>query len=468
VSAERSTSAAAGRRRGASRVAAAAALLSLAASAVPQPPGMAEGEVEPPRTDPAPIKGADLELLEEVRQVATRVEQLRGQTFDRPPVAVRAPDPMREVAAEIRAGNVLARERLAARGAAWRDLGLAGDEGGPARLLVALAGDIEGIGFDPAGNRLLVAPDRLTAQDFQPREGQEGPATILAVTGVRQDEPLIAHVVTHVRQRERLGRDPLHVPTTDGVLAAAAWAEGEANLVAVRYLFAGLGVADDVLGSGLSPEDVLDGRLLAASRDALSAIERDLLHFVYIEGFAQSVTQFRAGGWSALDGAMNRRRSTRDILHADRSPLEPAAFPAPSPPIPGAVVADEDALGEQAIVTLIAHGTGKDNLGLIAGDGWAGDRVLRWTRPGQPGGATEWTSRWADAAAAEEFDYGLVRAFDTRFADQSFTGPADGERELRADDRLIRIRRTGSDVRVLVLPASWSAPPASSTKATPR
>ena len=65
----------------------------------------------------APVpKGADLQLLAAVRHIASDVTRLRGQPFLRPPVVVRAPDPMRLVAAKIRAFNVLPREPLKARG----------------------------------------------------------------------------------------------------------------------------------------------------------------------------------------------------------------------------------------------------------------------------------------------------------------------------------------------------------------
>ena len=70
------------------------------------------------------IKGADLNLLEAVRAIGGEVEKLRGERFDRPPLAVRVTDDMRNVAAEIRAFSVIDRDRLAARGRAWADVGL--------------------------------------------------------------------------------------------------------------------------------------------------------------------------------------------------------------------------------------------------------------------------------------------------------------------------------------------------------
>ena len=215
-------------------------LLALLQAGEGTPPG-----APPAREQAAPaatIKGADLDLLEAVRAIAGRVEDLRGERFRRPPLAVRAPEMMRGVAAEIRARNVLPREQLEARGRAWADLGLGG-ESSPESLLRVVAGDLEGIAFDPQGNRLLVGPERLTGADFVPHDEDDRDSTVLMMTGVRPDEPLVAHLLMHVRQLEREGADSLE-PTTDRLLAHAAWNEGEANLVALRYLFQGMGVAE--------------------------------------------------------------------------------------------------------------------------------------------------------------------------------------------------------------------------------
>lgn len=353
--------------------------------------------------------GADLELLEAVRKIASDVTRLRGESFDRPPVAVRAPDEMREVSAEIRAFNVLSRERLEARGRAWADLGL-GRTASPALLLKALAGDLAGIAFDPQGNRLLVAPDRLTKEDFG-TEGELGPeATVLMMTGVRVDEPLVAHSLMHVRQLEREGSDLL-VATTDAMLARSAWAEGEANLVAVRYLFEGMNLADEVMEFPLDPGELLDGRLMPPGLAALGSAERLLVRFVYEEGFQATVQAYRTGGWKAVDAARARARSCRDLLHPGDSLPDVGGFPGPSPPRPGLRLADEDTLGEQVIFVLLSTLTGKDNLALLAAEGWNGDRLYRWEAPGGPAGqgVTEWRTRWSSADDATDFAYALGR-----------------------------------------------------------
>jgi hypothetical protein len=167
----------------------------------------AGGSTDPPTPEPGvAIKGADMALLSAVRKIGERVASMRGEGFDRPPVAVRAPEELRAAAAEIRAYNIVSRHRLEARGRAWSDVGL-GAPTLPSRLYLALASDVQGVGLDPGADRLLFAPDRLTESDFfqESDKRDESPATLLLLTGVRVDEPLTAHLLMHLRQRERLG-----------------------------------------------------------------------------------------------------------------------------------------------------------------------------------------------------------------------------------------------------------------------
>lgn len=382
------------------------------------------------------------------------MEWLRGQKFERPPIAVRVPDTMREVVAEMRAYSVLPQERLAARGRAWSDLGL-GHSDAPGRLLRILAADLEGIGFEPQGNRLLVSPNRLTVEDFQPREGPHDPSTVLLMTGVRPDEPVVGHLLMHVRQRERAGRDPLE-PTTDRLLAVMAWAEGEANLLAVRYLFEGMGLADEVMDLKMDPATLLGGALMPPANPELSAVETQLLGFIYDEGFIQAVNSYKAGGWKALDESMARRRTTRELLHPGAGPPEP--FPdAGLPAMDGLRRIDEDSLGEQAIVVLISTLTGKDNLGLLAADGWAADRLLRFEREGDTSGEgqTEWLTRWSSAEEAADFEYAFGRLLAARFPEQQMEPGAQGERILRAGGRLFRTLRRERDFQVVIIPTAW-------------
>ncbi|HXV77931.1 MAG TPA: hypothetical protein VD788_16595 [Candidatus Polarisedimenticolaceae bacterium] len=414
------------------------------------------------------IKGADLSLLTSVREIAQRVEQQREQKFRSPPIAVRTPDHMREVAATIRALNVLERERLEARGRAWEDLGL-GQPSSPERLYLLLAGDLAGIGFDPQGNRLLVAPEVLTDKDFSPQgPDDESSATLLMMTGVRVDEPLASHLLMHVRQRERRGADSL-AETTDELLASSAWAEGEANLVAIRYLFAGMGLADAVLDPALSPADLLDGALVppALANGGLGDSERALVRFVYDEGFFAAKTAFGAGGWEALDRAMAARTTTRDLIHPGREAAAPVRVVVERPPqADGLERVDTDTLGQQAIVTLVSTVTGKDNLGLQAGDGWVGDSVVRWEDPQHEprDGVTVWCTRLRDAQAAADFDYAVSRTLQARFPGRPPI-EIDGDRVIQTADRVVRLRRVGVDVTLQVSARRFDELPAGGSRA---
>ena len=255
-----------------------------------------------PPTPGATVKGADVALLNAVRRIAGRVESLRGEAFDRPPIAVRAPEELRAAAAEIRAYNLVNRDRLEARGRAWSDLGFGGPTL-PSRLYLALVSDVQGVALDPGANRLLFDPDRLTEADFFPETNarDESPASLLLLTGVRVDEPLTAHVLMHVRQRERLAGE-YRVDSTDALLARAAWAEGEANILAIRYLFEGMRLEDDILESGIDPEQVLGGALVPLGIADLAGPEAALLRFVYVDGFHHCVA---GGGLSVLLPALS-------------------------------------------------------------------------------------------------------------------------------------------------------------------
>lgn len=394
---------------------------------------------------------ADARLLDDVEQLAAQVAAVRDERLPRPPVAVRAGADHRRVAAEVAARARLPGERLAARGRAWSDVGLGGPRGAE-RLLVSLAADLDGARADWGSGRLLVDPGRLTAADFKGARG-EGPSELLETTGVRPDEPLLAHMVVHLLQRAR--ERPAEPETTDALLADAAWREGEANVVAVRYLFRGMGIADDVMEIGLDPGSVLDGGLVPPDADgAGGAIER-LLDFVYRDGFEQASEVQRGGGWDALEHAARRRRSTRDVLHGDRSPLGPVSpLPAEWTPPEGYREADRDTLGEQAVIALVSVGSGKDNLGLLAGDGWVGDGLYRFEQPGDPDrGITLWVTRWTDEQAAADFEYGLLRSLAGRFPGAGVERAERGDVLVRAGGRTYRIERRARSVRTTVGPA---------------
>jgi hypothetical protein len=403
-----------------------------------------------PPAPPAP-KGADLDLLEETRAIAKRLEAVRGASLAPPPLAVRAPEELRAMTVDARIEALLPPARLAARGRAWADLAL-GDRDTPSRLVKILVADLDGATYDPAGRRLLVDPTRLAASDFVPSQGSDAASDMLLATGVRPDEPVIAHLLVHALEAQREGGQAAPPRTTDALLARAAWSEGEANLAAMLYLFRGMALGREVVDRSLDPGEVLHGALLPRGLSSLPQPERYLLDFAYRDGFVQARTRLQAGGWASVEEASGTRRTTRDALHLDRPPLPARAFPlTPAPPAEGFAEADVDSLGEIGVIVLVSQLTGKDNLGLQAGDGWAGDSLHRYESPADAGqGYTLWVTHWTSAEEAADFAYGITRGWKERAPEAVTAGGGAAPWTLTAPDRVVRVVTEGAIVRARV------------------
>lgn len=405
----------------------------------------------PAQDDTTPEPRAEAELLGALGMVAERAAELRAQPI-RIPAAERADAATREAADASRANSIVSASRLEARGRAWIDIGL-GSADDPGRLYRRLARDVDGVAIDVSAGAVLVDPAILTSDDFLLNGKDDRGATVLLATGVRPDEPLVAHAAIHLHQIERDG-DPLS-PTTDETLARSALAEGESNVVAIRMLFAAMGLETEVLRHDLSPRDVLDGRLVPLQSARTGPVLREMLRFVYEEGFATIAEAYVAGGWAVVDRVLAERATTRDVIHLDRAPtgLQDPPPPGYTPP-DGYEQADLDVVGEQGIVALVSIGTGKDNLGLMAGDGWNGDGLYRYERPGEPdAGITSWATRWSSPEAAADFEYGMARAMSARFGADAVQSDDDGGRSIVADGRRYELARTGRNVRFLAAPA---------------
>jgi len=197
----------------------------------------------------------------------------------------------------------------------------------------------------------------------------------------------------------------------------------------------------------------MGGRLVPEALKSASPVVVHLLEFVYLDGFAQAAAIARKGGFSRLVQERKLRRTTRDVLHVDRAPAAVVALADPVIPASlGLSPVDRDGLGEQGIVSLVALLTGKDNLGLIAGDGWVADALWRFEPPAgsakDPGeGATWWLSRWKSDDDAADFAYGLERCLQARFPGEALeVDRAKGTQLLRRAERVYRIEKSGVDV----------------------
>ena len=366
----------------------------------------------------------------------------------------RADEAARASEALLRSQAVLPSEHAAARGRAWRDLGL-GTGAEPGELIAAIESDLAGMTLDASRVRLLVDPSRLPDEVARGDPDSSADASVLLATGVTPDEPVAGHYIAHVLLDGPLLTAPA---TTDAILARAALSEGSANLAALVLLFGGVGLEAEVVSGAVRPEDALGGRLVPATLNSASPVVKSLLEFVYLDGFAQAAVLAKTGGFPRLRKERTSRRATCDVLHVDRPPAMPAVMTEPVlPPSLGLSVVDRDSLGEQGIVTLVATLTGKDNLGLIAGDGWVGDALWRFESSSPSGsdgdsGATFWVTNWKSEEDAKDFVYSLERCLQARFPGETVTDEAgSGGKILRRPDRVYRLAKTGLQVSLSVL-----------------
>lgn len=441
--------------------------------------GLLAAALAAPQQTAPPTDGADANLSRSVRRIADQLAQVRGESFDRQPVAIRSPDAMASVVAEARAYREVGPRRLEARGRAWNDIGFGGPAS-PELLWLTLAQDLPGIDLDAEGSRVLVSPGVLTGDDFGVEvdekiyvpDGEGGihefrperddtvneaadpdgpPASdFLLATGVRPDEPLLAHYLTHLRQLERRGQDSLR-ETTDGLLAASAWAEGEANLVSLYFLFQGVGLVRTVLTGPVGPGDFLEGRLIPDAVSNATPLDAALLSFVYEQGYDFAVERFRAAGWDVFD--RKPPLTTRELLHPDK-PAVSLDWPEPVAPAEGLELRDTDRLGQHAVVSLVSIWTGQTGLSMAAARGWAGDRLTRWERTPDEG-VTVWETRWESAANAREFVKAFTRVVRRRDPSAQAVEASDTTEEiLQTRFRRITISLDGVRARIEIVPAS--------------
>jgi hypothetical protein len=424
---------------------------------------VAAQDVAPPDPDAdaaATIKGADEDLLRSMRAVGDRIAAIVGRQNAPGLAAVRADEATRETEVAARAQHLLPSATASARGRAWRDIGF-GSGTEPWDLVIAIERDVPGMTFDAVGTRLLVDPKRLLPAAGHGNPDEDPDASILLTTGVAPDEPVAGHYVAHAL----LDGPGLDGPvTTDALLARSALAEGSANLAALVLLFGGVGLEQEVVSGALRPEDALGGRLVPDSMRSAGPVISSLLEFVYLDGFAQCTALARKSGFSRLSQERKSRRTTREVLHLDRAPVPPVEMHEPSLPSSLALSpVDRDSLGEQGIVSLVSLLTGKDNLGMIAGDGWAGDALWRFepgpgSTAGAGDGATVWVTRWNSDGDAGDFSYALERCLQARFAGEPLVDDmARGGKVLIRSDRTYRIERTGLQVILRVATAAIDA-----------
>lgn len=382
----------------------------------------------------------DAELAARVRTLAERTEAVFEDRFAEVPRARRADAAEFEAALAARLDALVPAGKLAARGRAWREIGL-GDEGTPEQLYRVLLSDLPGFLVGP-DRELWVGEGRLAGTRYSVADERD--ATLALAAGFRIDEPPAVHALVHLRQFERAGGEPFGA-TTDALLASAALAEGEANVAALRFAFAEMGLADTVVSGNLGPEAFLEGRLVPAGLSRMPGTVRRLVEFVWLDGYSRVAAAYRAGGgWGGVAGLFERGGSTHALI-VGGLPAEP--IESPDPPAEGLRLADRDTLGYQALVVLLATLTGKESLAMESAEGWRADALLRWE--GEDEAITELVTDWVTDKAAKDFDYALSRALAVRHGGELESAP-NGLRYTQGGRRSFVLERVDKRVRLRV------------------
>ena len=166
--------------------------------------------------------------------------------------------------------------------------------------------------------------------------------------------------------------------------------------------------------------------------------------------FATVGCQIQPESGSSDAGGLSREEIAADVLSAMDLVADPCEVGAP-PHVEGLTLIDQDTLGERAIFVLVSVLTGKDNLALLAGDGWAGDRLYRWEGDGtDKAGVTLWVSRWTEEQGAKDLDYAIMRTLEALFPERAPITLEGGERVIQTSTHVYRLARDGREVRFQV------------------
>jgi hypothetical protein len=207
------------------------------------------------------------------------------------------------------------------------------------------------------------------------------------------DAAIVVHELTHALQDQRFGageRLEKLRGNWDAQLAYHAVVEGEATLVMLGALAAGLGASlDDLLANG----DLLSG---ASSLTALAGGSIDApryfvesMTFPYAAGLRFVAEIYRKGGWEAVDALHARPpRTTEEVLHPE--------LYGTNPPAQGKFAA-----ASGAITTSLGEFHWRYLLGEEAAAGWAADTVTVKRKGGRS--TVEIATRWDSTDDAREF-----------------------------------------------------------------
>jgi hypothetical protein len=353
--------------------------------------------------------GATALLPARVSQVAREVEKVRGRRFER---AV----PASEIdAAELK--KVL-RSKVAESFPAPPDdtlrtlvaLGLIQETPNLLDRLVDFYASQVIAFYDPEPRRFYVvrgADKALRKEGAGDEEDIEGIAGMADAAGM-SEKLIFAHELTHALQDESLKLDRRLKDLKengDRALALESLLEGEATLVMVRVVLAGMPGADE------SAEEML-GPLLSAGALERSGVPKDIpdyfveqLFFPYTEGTAFVRRVVKSKGWAGVDRLWkNPPMSSSEILHegpgfVPAENLLPGNSERLSPS--GFHFLYADTLGEWTLRFLLRRSLAEDQADGAA-SGWRGDRIVFFAAGRTI--AYLWRTRFDSPASAERFE----------------------------------------------------------------
>jgi hypothetical protein len=226
--------------------------------------------------------------------------------------------------------------------------------------------------------------------------------------------PALAHEITHALQDQHFDLkrfvQPVH-DQGDRQLARMALVEGDGTGVMLEFVghmdlsaMPDMAQLMDAMGDGSTLFGAAAGSMPVLQK-APEFIRRSLL-FPYASGlgFVQYVR--KRYPWSKIDEAYKHPpESTEQILHPEKffAKEHPVWIKsAPLSALKGQKAVHEDTIGEMQIRLWLSIVGGAKNASDAAA-GWAGDRLVAYERPGEPGYALVWLTQWDTEADAAEF-----------------------------------------------------------------
>jgi hypothetical protein len=253
--------------------------------------------------------------------------------------------------------------------------------------------------YDPDTGRLVVRDDVMEGLtgEFGPEQMQEA-------------RLVLVHELVHALQDQRLGLGESYEQerTADADNAFRSVVEGDATLAMLAHALRQQGIPLSAATAGIQQMgDLVDleGLVRGEKLDEAPAILRITLVAPYIRGVQFIAAVQRRGGWPAVNNAHRSPPTTMEqVLHPEkffaREPGEQIEVPDNEAIVAaGFERAQEDTLGELELSVYLGQGrpSGTNDR---AAEGWAGDRLVVYTRGRQS--AVVWWTTWDTEDDAKE------------------------------------------------------------------